>query len=489
MSPSVFKRYVAGMVVLGCAFFAIPAQSFIGVAWQSGIGWLVAGCILMAVRRNQLSPRLAWWFLALGIFLNSTGIVVDYLSSHFLGFKESDSPQPADTFWLMLYPALVLGLSMLAHRRAAGHDWSTIVDATIVIVGLSLLSWVFVVSASLHESALSLIGLFVVVAYPVGDLAVLGVLVRLLLQSNMDRNRALYLITLGLTLFLFGDLSWVVIFRFNFVLSGLERTLLQSVFLAAYACFGAAAVHPDSRKISEPVPERTAGVSPGLLLILATTSLVPSALLLYQAHNGVVVNGVAIGVSSAGLFLLVVVRVVGLLRKVEIQARQLSLLSRIDELTGLYNRRAWMSELDIAIERARRCHSPLCVGLIDLDHFKSFNDTFGHPAGDKLLKAASTAWLETIRLPDVLGRYGGEEFILIAANTSLEGAARVLERLRQLMPSEQTFSSGLSLWDGTEGVETFLKRTDQALYCAKEQGRNRTCFAESLPHKDTSIGG
>lgn len=481
MSTSSFRRYVAVMVVLVAGFFLIPEQSPVRAPWQTAVGWLAAAAMVAAARRHRLEPHAAWWFCAGGIFLNAAGISVDFLCSHFLGYTENDFPLPADAFWLTLYPALVMGLSVFAHRRAAGQEWSTIIDAAIVIVGLSLLSWVFIVSASLHKTSMDLIGLFVVVAYPVGDLAVLGVLVRLLLQQSRERNAALLCIALGLMLFLFGDLAWALVFRFNVKLAGLEHTALESVFLAAFACFGAAAVHPDAADIAKPIPERGRGVSPALLLVLAITSLTPSMLLLYQARSGAVTNGIAIGISSAGLFLLVVVRVTGLLRKVESQARQLDLLSRTDELTGLCNRRAWTNELQLAMEAARRWKLPLAVALLDFDHFKAFNDAFGHPAGDRLLKGASGAWRAALRTPDVLGRYGGEEFILIAPNTTLEGARALLDRLRPLMPSGQTFSSGLALWDRAEAADQLLLRVDQALYRAKEQGRNRTVLAEDAP--------
>jgi diguanylate cyclase (GGDEF)-like protein len=323
---------------------------------------------------------------------------------------------------------------------------------------------------------LTLAGLFVVVAYPVGDLAVLGVLIRLLLQGS--GNTSLRFITISLALFLFGDLCWAISSRFEFILEGLKLRLLESVFLTAYVLMGAAAVHPSSRNIIKPIPVRPPGVSLSLLIVLAITSLVPSALLLYQAQSGAVTNGIAISISSGGLFLLVIIRVVGLLRKVESQAEQLNTLSRIDELTGLYNRRAWLDSLHLTIERARRAKAPFTVALLDLDFFKKFNDSFGHQAGDKLLQSVANAWQSTIRKPDILGRYGGEEFILLLPDTNLETANNVLERLRAVVPENQTFSSGLALWDGSETIEHLLLRIDQALYRAKEQGRNRTVLAE-----------
>jgi diguanylate cyclase (GGDEF)-like protein len=138
------------------------------------------------------------------------------------------------------------------------------------------------------------------------------------------------------------------------------------------------------------------------------------------------------------------------------------------------------------MENSLRWDLPLCVALIDFDHFKAYNDTFGHQAGDRLLREASQAWQQTVRSPDRLGRYGGEELILIAPNTAIPGSLVLLDRLRPLMPERQTFSSGLAKWDGAEDFDALMLRIDQALYRAKAQGRNRTVIAGE--HEPSAVG-
>src|SRR3978361_1486266 len=96
----------------------------------------------------------------------------------------------------------------------------------------------------------------------------------------------------------------------------------------------------------------------------------------------------------------------GLLDRISDQSAQLADLARSDELTGLHNRRSWNYELARACATASAKDQPLSVALIDLDHFKSYNDSYGHPAGDRLLRAASAAWLEALRPGEVLARYG-----------------------------------------------------------------------------------
>jgi diguanylate cyclase (GGDEF)-like protein len=194
--------------------------------------------------------------------------------------------------------------------------------------------------------------------------------------------------------------------------------------------------------------------------------------------RGRVTDGPAIVVGSVALFLLVVTRMAHLLRHVEAQATQLRELARVDELTGLPNRRAWATELPRAMERARRDGSALSIAMLDLDRFKQFNDEFGHPAGDRLLKGASAAWRGALRAVDELVRYGGEEFVVLLPGAGAPQAASILERLRGVTPAGQTFSAGIATWDTAETSDELIARADRSLYRAKEQGRDRAVIDE-----------
>ena len=206
-----------------------------------------------------------------------------------------------------------------------------------------------------------------------------------------------------------------------------------------------------------------------------------------QATKGQVTDGVAIAVSSTTLFLLVVTRMALLLRQVEAQAGRLRDLAGVDELTGLPNRRGWTAELSSTLERARRDGGGLTVAMIDLDHFKQFNDEFGHPAGDRLLKTAAAAWREQLRTVDQLARYGGEEFIVLFHGADLATANEALARLRSVTPAGQTFSGGVARWDGTETSDELVARADRALYEAKNAGRDCVMRApEEAAHAATS---
>jgi diguanylate cyclase (GGDEF)-like protein len=183
-----------------------------------------------------------------------------------------------------------------------------------------------------------------------------------------------------------------------------------------------------------------------------------------------VVLGTGVAVSLLlGALLWLLVQVGALYREVE-------RLARTDGLTGVANRRAWDDELPRELARATRSGTRPCVALLDLDHFKAYNDRHGHQAGDRLLKAAAAAWQGRLRRTDLLARYGGEEFAVLLPDCPLDAAMEIAERLRSATP-EGTCSLGVAAWDGREDPARLVARADRALYAAKAGGRNR-CHAD-----------
>jgi diguanylate cyclase (GGDEF)-like protein len=156
---------------------------------------------------------------------------------------------------------------------------------------------------------------------------------------------------------------------------------------------------------------------------------------------------------------------------------RLERVARTDDLTGLANRRAWHEQLSREIARARRQGTPLAVGILDLDHFKAYNDRHGHLVGDQFLKRVAAEWSELVRDTDILARYGGEEFALAFPDTELTEAEALLERLREATPEGECTSAGVALWDGAEDEAKLIARADKALYSAKRGGRDRVIVA------------
>jgi diguanylate cyclase (GGDEF)-like protein/PAS domain S-box-containing protein len=148
-----------------------------------------------------------------------------------------------------------------------------------------------------------------------------------------------------------------------------------------------------------------------------------------------------------------------------------------DSLTGLPNRRVLEEQLPRELARARRARSSLCVAIVDIDHFKAYNDSHGHLAGDEVLRECARAWDEALRGEDTIVRFGGEEFLVLLPETEPEEAAEVVERLRERTPREQTCSAGLACWDFVEDVDDLLARADKALYLAKAGGRDQLAQA------------
>lgn len=156
-------------------------------------------------------------------------------------------------------------------------------------------------------------------------------------------------------------------------------------------------------------------------------------------------------------------------------------LAREDALTGAVNRRGLDDVVPVEFARAQRSGSPLTLVMIDLDHFKRYNDRRGHLAGDAVLRGAAQAWLKQLRPTDLLARYGGEEFTLLLPGTDARQAQQLVDRLRPPVPDRQTFSAGIATWDGRESATEILQRADAALLQAKKAGRNRTMVAGEEP--------
>ena len=147
--------------------------------------------------------------------------------------------------------------------------------------------------------------------------------------------------------------------------------------------------------------------------------------------------------------------------------------ARTDPLTGAANRRSWDEEMEREVARVARTAEPLTVALIDMDHFKAYNDTFGHSAGDVLLSEFVVAIRAELRTGDVIARWGGEEFALALPSCDLPAARVVAERLLHVVPGGQTVSIGLTQAGVGDTPRTLIARADHALYEAKAGGRNR----------------
>lgn len=179
------------------------------------------------------------------------------------------------------------------------------------------------------------------------------------------------------------------------------------------------------------------------------------------------------------------------IKEIEIKAilAQAHEIANTDVLTFLPNRRKIIVDLQEEVIRSNRYGTHLSISLLDLDHFKNINDTYGHTTGDEALRSVASRLRDQIRNPDTIGRYGGEEFLIVLPNSEIKAAGEQAERLCQTVRTMQidandhsfnvTISVGVAQYKiGNENWEQFLHRADEALYRAKEQGRDRWAVSE-----------
>ena len=177
-------------------------------------------------------------------------------------------------------------------------------------------------------------------------------------------------------------------------------------------------------------------------------------------------------------------------RRLQEECRRLRKLSQTDPLTGLYNRRYLLMALDQEMERTRRTKLPTSVIMLDLDHFKRLNDTYGHQFGDAVLVRVAVLLKDSVRKLDVPCRYGGEEFAVILPGTRLPQAVRLAVRLKDVLAQacqeprggsgRLTASFGVETFTGRQDLtpEAFLQQADHWLFLAKAQGRDTVCHRD-----------
>jgi diguanylate cyclase (GGDEF)-like protein/PAS domain S-box-containing protein len=280
-SRSVLAVYAAWMALLVAAHYALAGHrtatsALIGV---SGAAAMVAGVML-----NRPARRTPWFLLAAA---NLTGTVGAVAASVYLTVAHAPLPFPsfADAIFLMAYPLYVAGLAMFVRARSTGRDARSLIDALIVVVGLIVLAWVFLIMPDATAAAMSWPQRVVSVAYPVGDLLVLVTLARLLTPGTA-RGPSTMLFAFGTVCGVASDVAYHLV-----VAAGHRPTVLFSLgYLVSAIAWGAAALHPSMVELTRAVRQRVPDAAPGSVTVLMLASLLPPAYLLYHSfeeHDGV----------------------------------------------------------------------------------------------------------------------------------------------------------------------------------------------------------
>jgi polar amino acid transport system substrate-binding protein len=240
--------------------------------------------------------------------------------------------------------------------------------------------------------------------------------------------------------------------------------------------------------------ESLASAARAMLAIVAITFGVDFLSMLILTGLGLLEMSLTAGiVSSAVLSLLIAPAIYWLVAipikreyekrlQAERRAAELGEQAITDPLTRTRNRRGITIAVLEAMAHAERYSHPLSVAMVDIDHFKEVNDSYGHKAGDRVLEGVASILVEHLRMPDKVGRYGGEEFLLVFPETGLDHTHKIAERIRAAVSQAEfdigeqkiklTISIGATLFEKAEDLEQLLSRADHALYEAKQSGRN-----------------
>ena len=427
------------------------------------------GCLAVAwhhVRLRRHVVRLGWGLLVLAVTVLAFSDMAAALERDVWHFHVG--PTPSNVLALTGYLLLGLGVFRLDRNRSRGRRLPGGTEAAIFATGVLTPVLVFLVIPVLQHDTLSTVAQAVTIAYALADLILVTVIARLMLTDG-SRSRSFLYLSAALFTSLAGDVwSWVADDG-----PGALHATVKVLWLTGFVLFAAGIAHPSMETFTsggawaQDAPRRRR------VWLMGVGQAMPAVALMFAWAFGRDTSLLVVAVGGLVVSLMVSARMNGLLDRISDQSTQLSALARSDELTGLHNRRSWNFELARAAATAAAEGRPLNVALLDLDHFKRYNDTYGHPAGDRLLRAVSQAWQSALLPGEVLARYGGEEFAMLLPGTGLDEAVQRVDTLRQLTPGGQSFSAGVAGWTVGVDPEQTVADADTALYEAKRQGRGR----------------
>jgi len=455
-----------------------------------GLG-AVAAILVGARTATKGAP---WRLSALGQLLFVAGDVLWVLYARV--WHINPWPSWADVLYLAGYPVLGAGLWLLLRSRTSARRLPAFLDAAIVSTAMGVLAWVYYMQPLAQDPSLSLPERLISLAYPLMDLLLLIVLVRLLTRGARDGSMGWLVAS---TIMLLGADAWFTLLSTT---SGYQAgDLVDGLWLLAYVCWGVAALHPSTAR--EPTPRHEAAVKPSRLRIalLATAGLVLPALLWFRAAHGLDTEP-ALAFGSLLVFSLIATRMALLVREVETKAVKLAVQGRAleaalaqkhdledqlrrqafyDDLTGLANRTLFGDRLQQALLRGDRSFHSVALLFIDVDDFKWVNDSHGHIAGDRVLREVGARLSSCMRKSDTVARWGGDEFaVLIEDADGREAAVEAAERIQAVMA--EPFASGAGnlrlgvsvgmVLEGAGDADALLSAADAAMYAVKRAGKS-----------------
>jgi PAS domain S-box-containing protein len=312
--------------ILGLAYFLGPPQVRAASWIYNGVSWSAVAMIMVGVRMNRPQERVAWGVMAFGLALFASGDLITYNTQFFLHASSAEAPFPSvgDALYLLFYPVIIFGVLILVRRRSPGRDRAALIDSLIITIGIGVLSWVYLMAPYAHDPTLTLAQKLVSVAYPLGDLLLLGVLVRLAVGGGR-RPPAFYLLLVSMICLLVTDNAYGII-RVAFTYNG-QGSILDAGWALFYLFWAAAALHPSMFTLGqESKDDRERVTTQKRLVILASASLTAPTVLAVQAIRGKDSDALIVAAASAVLFVLVLIRLRGLMVDIAEYRRTESLL-------------------------------------------------------------------------------------------------------------------------------------------------------------------
>ena len=430
-------------------------------------------------RRADLGHRIrrAWRLLSLAMFLYLLGDLLQFWIENVM--HRMAYPTWSDAAYLGFYVVAFCGLVSFPARRDSGSErLRRLLDLGTVFTGGAVLIWYLALGQAVGEGLRFDLFDLVTYAYPVGDLLLLFGILTLLWRGVPESSvMALKIFAVGLLLFIAADLTYAYITVHSTYLGGDPVDTLWMLGVTA-VCVSAASqlrTKPTGTVVKQPesLPKR-----PSFLPYVAVLS--SYVLLAFVGLRSVGFNplgGIMLG--ALALTLLVSVRQYVALRDYGQLATRYQQLASIDGTTGVFNRRHFMEMAEVAFAHAQRLGQPVVALMIDVDKFKQINDLHGHIAGDEVLTDLARACRENVRPEDIVGRYGGDEFVIIVPGITSLRAIHLAEKLTHRAtkfhgsdrePLAYSSSVGIAECPPYDDLTALLIHADRAMYAAKQAG-------------------